>query len=245
LRDAGGAPGLGPDASLSTGPDTAPGWYGKLSALGDFASRRLAPPVVAALDHWLAEAVAGSQRTLGEAWLDTYLASPLQRFVLGPGLVNAGAAWWFGVLMPSCDSVGRYFPLVILQPRLAPPSERIGLDHLEAWWQRAGEAALQTLADDVGVERFERALGELPPWPATPVPPAWADEAVVAGESRLPADCTPGELAGGIATAAWVRRLQGQSLWWSWRPQGVAGHLRIVAGLPSGETFSALLSAGG
>ena len=234
-------------AASDAGSADAPGWYGKLSTLGDFASRRLSPPVVAALDRWLSEAVSGSQQALGDAWLDAYLASPLQRFVLGPGLVNdsAGAAtWWFGVLMPSCDNVGRYFPLAVLQPRAVPPVDRVGLDHLEAWWQRAGEAALETLSDGVDVQRFERALAELPPWPLAHEPDGWAASVVATGEGWLPTDCTPGELARGFAAAAWTRRLQGHSLWWAWQPLGAEGRCRIVAGLPSAEAFSALLGTG-
>jgi type VI secretion system protein ImpM len=224
----------------------APGWYGKLSTLGDFASRRLAPAAQQVLDRWLSEAIAGSQQQLGDAWLQRYLDSPLQRFVLGPGLVDA--SWWFGVLMPSCDNVGRYFPLVVLQPRALPPSERFGLDHLELWWARAGEAALETLADTVDVERFDRALAELPPWPAVRPLPDWAAAlAGPAGAGALPGNCTPADLAGGLAAAGWLQRLHGQSLWWSWRPGAggpAAGNstCRIVPGLPTPALFAAMLA---
>lgn len=222
----------------------APGWYGKLSTLGDFASRRLPGPVVQRLDGWLSEVVAGSQQQLGDDWLQQYLDSPLQRFVFGPGLADSGSGpcWWFGVMMPSCDKVGRYFPLVVLQPRAAPPTERFAFDHLELWWQRAGEAALETLSDEVDVERFDRALAELPPWPATREVPSWAAaSASPDGEFHLPEACTPGDLAQGLAAGTWMQRLQGSSMWWSWRPQGGLTACRIVAGLPSTPVFAAML----
>lgn len=246
-------------SGAATSSSGVPGWYGKLSTLGDFASRRLPPAAVQVLDHWLSEVVAGSRQQLGDDWLQQYLASPLQRFVLGPGLLDA--AWWFGVMMPSCDKVGRYFPLIVLQPRAAPPSDRVAFDHLELWWQGVGEAALETLSDDVDVERFDRALVELPPWPAVRETPGWTSAAMAtmaattattvttatiadvgaAGEFRLPEDCAPGDMAQGLAAAAWMQRLQAGSLWWSWRPQRGETACRIVAGLPSATTFAAML----
>ena len=227
-----------------------PGWYGKLSTLGDFAGRRLVVPVQQALDHWLAEVVAGSREQLGDDWLDHYLGSPLQRFVLGPEVLDA--RWWFGMLMPSCDNVGRYFPLVVLQSREAPPTDRAGLEHLGLWWPQAGEAMLETLADEVDVERFDRALAALPPWP---VPPAgsgayavpWPEAGAPAGHAAvwpLPADCTPADLVRDLAAADWQRRLRGQSLWWSWRPQGGPTQCRVVPGLPTAADFAGMLWPG-
>ena len=244
-------PGLDPAAAGAA----APGWYGKLSTLGDFAARRLPDAAVQALDCWLSEVVSGSRRELGDDWLQCYLASPLQRFVLGPGLLPAGgggaagtasaagAPWWFGALMPSCDRVGRYFPLVVLQQRSAPPAERFALDHLELWWRRVGEAMLETLSDDVDVERFDRVLTEFPSWPTARESPGWAAllAAGPTGECQLPAACTPGGLAQGLASAAWRQKLEGSSLWWSWRPQDGQTTCRIVSGLPSVAVFTAML----
>jgi type VI secretion system protein ImpM len=78
----------------------APGWYGKLSSLGDFASRRLPADDVQWLDDWLSACVRASQRQLGARWMEVYLSAPLWRFVLGPGVM--GPTWWCGVMMPSC-----------------------------------------------------------------------------------------------------------------------------------------------
>jgi type VI secretion system protein ImpM len=222
-------------------PVSVAGWYGKLSTLGDFASRRLSAGAVQVVDRWLAEGLASSQQQLGDDWLQSYLASPLQRFVLAPGLVDE--SWWFGVLMPSCDKVGRYFPLLVMQSRSAPPTERFGFDHLELWWQRAGEAALETLSESVDVERFEHALSELPPWPAPREVQRWALPILdPAAECVVPAGCTLGEMAQGFAAAAWTDRLQGHSLWWSWWPQAGTSTCRIVAGLPAAQSFAVMFS---
>ena len=44
----------------------APGWYGKVAALGDFASRRLDHEWVQACDRWLSDCVSSSQSQLGD-----------------------------------------------------------------------------------------------------------------------------------------------------------------------------------
>lgn len=227
-----------------------PGWYGKLSTLGDFAGRRVPPTVQQTLDHWLSEVLAGSREQLGDDWLQRYLDAPLHRFVLGPEVIGAG--WWFGMLMPSCDNVGRYFPLVVLQARAAPPTDRPGLEHLDRWWQRVGEASLETLADEVDVERFDRALAELPPWPEAREAPAWAPSWLQAASPSAPADvlhlpaaCAPADVVQGLAAGEWNRRLRAHSLWWSWRPQGGASTCRVVPGLPSAAEFAAMLQPPG
>ncbi len=235
---------MGMDAAAMASP---PGWYGKLSTLGDFASRRLPLASQQVLDHWLSEVVAGSRQRLGEDWLERYLDSPLQRFVVGPEVIDG--AWWFGALMPSCDNVGRYFPLVVLQPRPAPPMDRVGLDHLERWWRSVGEAALETLSDEVDAERFEQALAGLPPWPAMPSSAAapvvpWLDAQDPqggAGPMHTPPGCTPAALVQDWAVAEWTRRLRGHSLWWSWRPQDSPSTCHIVTGLPTAEVFASML----
>ena len=87
----------------------AAGWYGKIPALGDFASRRLSTEFISTWDSWLQHSMAASRATLGERWLDIYLTSPIWRFALMPETVDASA--WAGLLMPSVDKVGRHFPL--------------------------------------------------------------------------------------------------------------------------------------
>ena len=117
-------------------------------------------------------------------------------------------------------------------------------------WQRAAEAALETLAESVDVERFERALAELPPWPQSGAraraPWTWAEAALgPAAACEVPAGSALTELAQGLAAAGWAQRLQGSSLWWSWQPRGGATECRIVPGLPSGPAFVAMFASPG
>src|SRR6188768_3932688 len=92
---------------------TAPvGFFGKLPSHGDFIARRVDDLFRQRWDEWLQRSIDESQRALGGAWLDCYLTGPLWRFFLCEGV--AGAACFAGVLMPSVDRVGRYFPLTVV-----------------------------------------------------------------------------------------------------------------------------------
>ena len=85
------------------------GLFGKLPSHGDFLRRRVSDAYVDAWDAWLRECLAESRAALGERWLDVYLTSPAWRFVCAPGA--CGPAPVMGLMVPSVDRVGRFFPL--------------------------------------------------------------------------------------------------------------------------------------
>lgn len=144
-----------------------PGWYGKLPVLGDFAGRRLPPVFVEPWDHWLATGLA-HWRASDSAWLDGFLAAPTLRFVLGAGIPFDGSPGYAGVLMPSVDRVGRYFPLTVARAR------DIGETEAPSAWLHAMEGvAVAALNEDWSAERLDAELGHRPEesdggpaWPA-------------------------------------------------------------------------------
>jgi len=147
--------------------DALPGWFGKLPGLGDFAHRRLSASFRDSWDQWLQDGLAGLRARHAQEWTTRYLESPLWCFALGAGTVDPRA--WIGVLMPSVDGVGRYFPLMLAQPFEGE------LDAAD-WWTRAAAAALQALDGNLDAERLEdllaRSFGaEQPKGEALPPPP--------------------------------------------------------------------------
>lgn len=134
-------------------PSTA--WYGKLPSLGDFASRRLPPQPLEALDRWLAEGLASWRERLPEGWLEQFLAGPSWRFAWPAGLLP-GAGPVAGVLMPSVDRVGRYFPFVLLRPW---PSALDG--EALAWLHRLDDLALDAMQEDWSLDQLEAELARL------------------------------------------------------------------------------------
>ncbi|APX11994.1 type VI secretion system-associated protein TagF [Tateyamaria omphalii] len=91
------------------------GFFGKIPQAGDFVSAGLPRDVETTFDNWLRAAMRESQMRLGRGWLDAFLVTPVWRFVLEAG--SRGADPVSGVMMPSVDRVGRYFPLVVAAAR--------------------------------------------------------------------------------------------------------------------------------
>lgn len=89
------------------------GLYGKLPAYGDFILRNLNASFINPWDEWLQHFISASQEQIGDNWLNIYLTSPIWHFVLSPGVIDNNM--WAGVVMPSVDRVGRYFPISVVK----------------------------------------------------------------------------------------------------------------------------------
>jgi type VI secretion system protein ImpM len=202
---------------VSTQPDVfashaAPGWFGKLPGMGDFAYRRLPEDFRDAWDRWLQNGLAGL-RIRHEDWTDRYLQAPLWCFVLGNEVV--GERCWIGVLMPSVDGVGRYFPFTVAAELVSLHSELQGdaLARAHQWWALATRAALEGLENDLDAVRFEVLLHRL-----------FAGAAVAPGDSGASSLALP---------------VVGQSLWFT-DPAAEGGLGMTSQGLPQDDQFEAL-----
>lgn len=145
------------------------GFFGKLPGYGDFIERHLPRSFVEVWDQWLQRAMAGSRQLLGEHWLDSYLTSPVWRFALSSGCVDGHA--WIGVILPSVDRVGRYFPLTIAMPMNSSVNLSMALYHNADWFMRLQEIGLACLQESPTVEAVVDVLDGLPdpvlrPWRA-------------------------------------------------------------------------------
>lgn len=231
-------------ASGTIAPDgDAPAWFGKLASLGDFATRRLPQDTARLVDAWLAQGVDTSRAQLGERWMNVYLTSPLWRFAWAPGVLDT--SWWFGLVMPSVDNVGRYFPLIVLQSRAAPPSGREGLQQLEQWYAGIARAALRTLQPAGSLEQFEAELAQvaqLSPLPhSTPAQPWAAAQWAERTRHDIAAGTSLDECLVQLAVAESLHRFRGCSLWWSLRPGAQDSSFSMAVGLPARESFVLML----
>ena len=230
-----------------------PGWYGKIPALGDFASRRLKPEFVAGWDSWLQHSIASSRATLGERWLDCYLTSPIWRFALLPGAFDASA--WAGLLMASVDKVGRHFPLTLaleLDADACPDPLGAALG-AQGWYAELERAALAALDLDFTADDLERELSQLP----FPPPAPGHDRGIVADLAQwwqapraeplcvdLPSVASLEDAIAGSARRMLSGSGAGRSIWWSVAHGSGAAQLHCVTGLPPEEYFSVLLQGG-
>jgi type VI secretion system protein ImpM len=88
------------------------GFFGKLPSHGDFIERRVGSAFRDLWDEWMQRCIVESRQELAGRWLDCYLTSPMWRFYLCDGVAGVGS--YAGLLLPSVDRVGRYFPLTVV-----------------------------------------------------------------------------------------------------------------------------------
>jgi len=225
------------------------GWYGKIPALGDFASRRLPSGFLNSWDEWLQRSMVASRSSLREHWQEVYLNSPIWRFALLPGVIDEKS--WIGIMMPSADRVGRYFPLAIVLP-LDPHPEIIStIFTAQNWFAALEQIALASLSMDFQVTELEVHLSknpfedhltqgpgsslarELSTWWTGP-----ADEPINFSLPDLDSITT-------VLNASSINMLSasglGKSLWWTCDELAGTTQFRCFTGLPPVDYFSALL----
>lgn len=141
----------------------AAGWHGKLPGASDFASRRLDARLVDLWDDWISAGLARLRADDAQGWVEAYLASPIWRFVQGPGFFPAPfhKTQWAGVLMPSVDRVGRYYPLMLTAALDALPQSTDARLQLWTWLEHLEDTAFDALDHDWPIETLEAALFEL------------------------------------------------------------------------------------
>lgn len=142
---------------------TAPaaGFFGKLPSHGDFITRDLPSHFIDIWDNWLQLFVSSTQGQLGEDWLDIYLTSPIWRFVFSEGVIDENC--WAGIMLPSVDRVGRYFPFSIVST-LAPEQNPLALLASRSdWFEGLEDAALQALNGDVDLDELLQTVNQTPP----------------------------------------------------------------------------------
>jgi type VI secretion system protein ImpM len=133
------------------------GWYGKLPASGDFVTRRLPPTFIEPWDAWLNAMVTGSRERLGEGWRDAFLSAPAWRFVLAPGVIGVQA--WAGLIVPSVDSVGRYFPLTVASALPAKSMDPVAtLVRAHNWYAEVEPVVSVALTPDAEIGTFDAQL---------------------------------------------------------------------------------------
>ncbi|WP_347988891.1 type VI secretion system-associated protein TagF [Methylomonas sp. AM2-LC] len=143
---------------MSKAENASLGFYGKIPALGDFVSRRLSRAFIDTWDQWLQSAMRSSQQTLGDDWLSIYLVSPIWRFALSPGI--CGATAWAGVVMPSVDRVGRYYPLTLVQSIDAQAMSSLFLPESD-WFDQLEDLALSVLDEEFDFDNFDQLVAGL------------------------------------------------------------------------------------
>lgn len=234
-----------------TSAGNATGFYGKLPAAGDFVTRTLPGAFVAPWDDWLQRSLLASRAQLGERWTAIYLESPLWRFALQPNICGPSA--WTGVLMPSVDRAGRYFPLTLAAPIDGAASVLLTMTNAERWYADLEQVALATLEPGATVCALVTALAQLPLLPVPAIPVGRNDWTIAQDLSRwwtqadaaFSANLAAPHALTAVAEFAAVHLMEAQrrrhTLWWTCNTAGMPATLRAWKGLPVEQDFALLL----
>jgi type VI secretion system protein ImpM len=188
-------------------------WHGKLPSTGDFIGRRMESEFLDKWDEWLSESLSNLQQR--PDWLEQYLQCPAWRFLLLPGVMDERT--WCGVLMPSVDRVGRYYPLTLTlalatnEGRGVPRAQR-----LFTWLASLEEVAYSAVNEEWSADTLENRLLHM-----------GAPES--AEDSHVP------------APLAWQAHLAGKSCWYA-SPAGMSPRLLVCDGLHAKDLGAALLT---
>lgn len=135
------------------------GLYGKLPSYGDFIFRNLNSAFINPWDEWLQHFISGSQEQMGEDWLDIYLTSPIWRFVLSPGVIDKNV--WAGLMMPSVDRVGRYFPISLVKPFASNVSPVNFMLNQHDWFNALETHCLTALNGNIDADELIATVAEI------------------------------------------------------------------------------------
>ena len=210
-----------------------PGYFGKIPSLGDFVTRRLPTAFIEPWDQWLQTVIADSRQQFGENWLELYLTSPVWNFVLSRSL--CGEHPWMGVLMPSVDRVGRYFPLTIACQLPLDSNPLDVASREEDWFSNADSVILSVLTEQsIDVEQFDTQVTVL--GGAKPILSGMNQVGVGYGSAwQIPKapDQKLSVLFPLVAHQMLMQRLGEYSLWWATGSAHVNSSLLICSGLPA------------
>jgi type VI secretion system protein ImpM len=227
------------------------GFFGKLPCNGDFLQRRVSQPFLDVWDPWLQDCMHTSRRIGGEAWLEAYLTSPLWRFVLAEGACGSGA--YAGIIAPSVDRVGRYFPLTIVAQIDVDFCPLDVASACRGWFEAVEELVVAAMEEpNVDLAWFDSNLEALAPFLDESAPESLPQLRELLERSHFPAQGaawrTPLSGASGLQNAinAYAyrelsRELRPLSCWWTQGSAATAPSWLCVRGLPPPQSFGALL----
>ena len=227
------------------------GIYGKLPSHGDFLRRRVSEEFVRVWDRWLQECLVASREALADQWLDRYLTGPVWRFACAGGAV--GPAPVVGLVAPSVDRVGRYFPLTLVAELQAPEDPLVVAVAAAPFFDAAERLVIDTLAADrVDFERFDSQVSELSTEFASIKLPRRLDfdgtQALVAGSGHerwmLPLQegaAALGPLFNGLLARHLAGLYDPMVIWWTEGSAYVDPGCVVGRGLPDPSGFASML----
>ncbi len=201
------------------------GFYGKFPQQGDFIRHELPLDWCTEWHQWLQSSLAVSQEQLGAQWEDLYLTSPLWRFSL-----QLGSQACIGVMMPSVDSAGRYFPLALMATGQFNPWLNLAQN---SWFEQAESIVLSALNEDASVQMLQHQTMNLGLPQSHSKHDAELKKGLQISEQKA--------LSGSQMIKVLGYANPSMSLWWSAGSDTIESCYLIQKSLPDAASFSAFL----
>jgi type VI secretion system protein ImpM len=216
------------------------GLFGKLPQKRDFVSFGISQDILNPLETWLQSGIAASRVELGRAWENHYLVAPIWRFWIGPAILGTGCA---GVIMPSVDGVGRYFPLMALYAcgsgeRMAPPPFAPQGD----WYAGMESRLLSALHGEEPIE-IDALLSGLPPPALEPAARQEAESFKGGALWRGQPSTGAAALLTGIVEDDYRQASRVRSFWWTAGSEENGPTLFTKEGLPDPYFYTLMLKS--
>ncbi len=223
---------------MSRSPPTAfgPGFFGKLPSHGDFVARGLPASFLDPWEDWVHTIWQLGWERLGDVWPSLVTEGPVWRFALEADLCGPDPV--AGLMMASCDRLGRVFPLCLaaaVPGRTDPATLPVTAS---SWYGRAEALLREALAPDLDRTVFEERVLRLgAPGRGTIGPaltrgsPGWH----VALDPNQPPALSYPALVHDLAATLPDR----YSLWWTLGAARVAPSLTVCDGLPNAGAVTA------
>jgi len=211
------------------------GYYGKLPLRGDFIQRNLDPEFIQHWDQWLQNVIGTSRDTLGEQWLNYYLVSPIWHFYLH----NEAGEIYYGVMLPSVDKVGRYFPFSIMNSATPEMNAAEFILSQQHWFELAENLALQALEEKISFEQLNLCIDELHKKTTTNNP----EPTVPIKSFRIPLNgqVDLNNAFGQLRQVLPSSTTQVYSYWWTTGNEHIEGNLICCDKMPDDNMYTAML----
>ncbi len=207
---------------------------------GDFIHRNLPNAFITTWDEWLQLYIAGSREQMGEEWLNTYLTSPIWRFVLSSGVIDA--SHWTGIMLPSVDQVGRYYPFSIVMPLPIQLNPLEFFSQQTDWFEQIEELALQALNEQHQIDELVDKVNDIEVNLSLDYQKSGelvaTDSLQITMASEEP---TPSSVYSHFLDSLLSKTMHSYSLWSTRGSERIAPCLLSTQGLPSVDKISAMM----
>ena len=216
------------------------GLFGKVPQQAEFVSHFLPDEFTEYWHSWLQASLSVSREQLGDQWLDYYLTSPIWCFAIMPGIMGPhGAA---GIMLPSVDEVGRYFPLTLMH--LGDHHVWSAYLHGTDWYQSLEQVGLNALSETVS---YMQLIGQFESLSIPEFPEIMGYNLQSALHSTntcykvAQGEHTTQSLVFSLLNDIYQRSFNRYSLWWTKGSEYIDPCLLVSSDLPDAGQFAAML----